>query len=162
VRGLTRLAALPLAAAALSLPAASRADAGTVTLVLGAINAERAANGLPPLRRERSLSTVARRHAARMVAHKRFSHGAFQKRIAHSAWAHRHSAWYAGETLAWGTGVRGTPGGVVAAWMNSPEHRQIMLDPRYHVVGIGVVRGVPVRGRVRGANGRTYAADFGS
>jgi uncharacterized protein YkwD len=45
--------------------------------------------------------------------------------------------------------------------MQSPEHRQIVLDPRFRVVGVGQVRGVPVSG-AHGPHGRTYTADFGS
>ena len=164
VRELTRLAALPMAAAALALPPPSSAQAARRTdeaAVIRAINAQRAANGLPALRRDRSLTTLARAHSAHMVAHERFSHGAFGRRIAHTAWAHRRAHWAAGETLAWGTGALGTPDGVVAAWMQSPHHRRILLNRRYRVIGVGAVNGVPVGG-ARGQHGRTYTADFGS
>jgi uncharacterized protein YkwD len=43
----------------------------------------------------------------------------------------------AGENLAWGTGSRGTAGGVVAAWLASPEHRANLLRPSFTRVGIG-------------------------
>ena len=48
-----------------------------------------------------------------------------------------YGQWWAGETLAWGSGAYGTPTAVVRAWMRSPEHRAIMLSSRYHLVGIG-------------------------
>ena len=41
-----------------------------------------------------------------------------------------------GEALAWGCGVQKTPGEVVAAWMNSPSHRAIVLA-RGRFAGIG-------------------------
>jgi hypothetical protein len=66
--------------------------------------------------------------------------------------------WHVGENLAWGTLRRARPAAVVAAWLRSPSHRRIMLDPRYRVVGVGVVRGVPFPGP---RHGRTYTADFG-
>jgi uncharacterized protein YkwD len=160
--GLRRLAALPMATAALAAHAPSSAHgADRVAAVMREINAQRAANGLPPVRRDHSLAALARAHSAHMVASRRFSHDDFSKRIRHSSWARRHGTWAAAETLAWGTGRRGTPAGIVAAWMQSPKHRAIVLDPRFHVVGIGQVKGVPVTG-ARGPNGRTYTADFGS
>jgi hypothetical protein len=45
--------------------------------------------------------------------------------------------------------------------MHSPEHRRIVLDAHYRVVGVGIAPGVPVGG-VDGQDGRTYTADFGS
>jgi uncharacterized protein YkwD len=151
-----------MATAAIVLPAAPSAQAaGEAAAVIRAINDQRAANGLAPVRRDRSLATLAHGHSARMVARRSFSHGDFGKRIRSSRWAKRREQWVAGETLAWGTGRRGTPAGVVDAWMQSPEHRDIVLDPRFRVVGVGQVRGVPV-GRVHGRGGHTYTADFGS
>jgi uncharacterized protein YkwD len=96
-----------------------------------------------------------------MVASHSFSHGNFGDRIARTAWARRRKAWAAGEALAWGTGELATPAATVTAWMQSPEHRRILLDPRYRVVGVGEVAGVPVDG-ADGASGRTYTADFGT
>ena len=52
-----------------------------------------------------------------------------------------YGPWWAGETLAWGCGTRGDPTRVVRAWLNSPEHRAIILSSRYHLVGIGRVYG---------------------
>jgi uncharacterized protein YkwD len=161
VHGLRRLAALPIATAALAAPASSAQGADKVAAVIREINAQRAANGLPPVRRDHSLAALARSHSAHMVACRHFSHDDFGKRIRHSSWARRHATWAAAETLAWGTGRRGTPAGIVAAWMQSPKHRRIVLDPRFRVVGVGQVKGVPVSG-ARGPNGRTYTADFGS
>jgi uncharacterized protein YkwD len=164
-RTLTRLAALPLAAAALTLPAAAAPAAapcaGDAAAIICAVNAQRAANGLPAVGANRSLAAVARAHSASMVARHKFSHGNFGRRVARTAWARRRGAWAAGEALAWGTGAPATPAATVAAWMQSPEHRRIVLDPRYRVVGVGEAAGVPVAG-VDGADGRTYTADFGT
>ena len=161
--GLTRLAALSLAGATLAAPGAARAQGPRTDErgVIRAINLQRVANGLAPVRPSRSLAALARSHSASMVAHRRFGHGAFARRIARSSWARRHTNWTAGEALAWGTGVRATPDAIVAAWMQSPEHRRIVLDVRFHVVGVGAVKGVPVGG-AQGRYGRTYTADFGS
>lgn len=160
--GLTRLAALPIATAAFALsPTSSAEGSERETAVVLAVNAQRAAHGLPPVRANRSLAAFARAHSARMVARRRFSHDDFGRRIRRSSWARRRASWAAAETLGWGTGRRGTPAGVVLAWMRSPKHRLVILNPRFRVVGVGQVKGVPVR-HARGRNGRTYTADFGS
>jgi uncharacterized protein YkwD len=65
-----------------------------------------------------------------------------------------------GQNLAWGTGGATTPARIVAAWMKSPPHRRIMLDPRYRDAGVGVVPATPaVIGT--GQQGATYAIEFG-
>jgi uncharacterized protein YkwD len=65
-----------------------------------------------------------------------------------------------GQNLAWGTGDATTPARIVAAWMKSPPHRRIMLDPRYRDAGVGVVPATPaIIGT--GQQGATYAIEFG-
>jgi len=161
VLALTWLAAAALAATAPAPAPAPAPCADEPAAVVCAINAQRAANGLKPVQADRALATLARAHSASMVAQQSFSHGAFGSRIAHSSWAHRRVIWSAGEALGWGTGDLATPDAIVAAWMQSPPHRRILLDKHYHVVGVGEVAGVPVAG-VDGQDGRTYTADFGS
>jgi hypothetical protein len=46
----------------------------------------------------------------------------------------------------------------MVAWMNSPEHRDNILEPDYDEVGIGVVPGTP--GDT--SWGATYTTDFGA
>jgi uncharacterized protein YkwD len=65
--------------------------------------------------------------------------------------------WAVGETLAWGRGSLATPEAIVAAWLESPPHRRVLLEARYRDVGIGVTTGVPVAGDP----GVTYAAELG-
>jgi len=45
-----------------------------------------------------------------------------------------------GENTAWGTSADGTPASIVQAWLHSPPHRAIMLDPRFRYTGITVRR----------------------
>lgn len=53
--------------------------------------------------------------------------------------AHRRcNAPQVAENTTWGTRRLGTPQAAVQAWMDSPPHRAIMLDPRYHYTGISV------------------------
>ena len=143
-----------------STPAASAA-ASSPRDVVRLLNAARARNGAPPLRRDPLLTVAAGRHSRDMVRDRYFSHdsrtgGRFSTRIARTGWMRPRRRWRVGETLAWGTGAKGTPRSVVAAWLASADHRRIVLDRRFRVVGIGIAVGTPF-----GA-GRTFTADFGS
>ena len=139
-----------------SAPGPAGADA---TLCL--INAARDAHGLAPLAAEERLARAARRHAADMVARAYFSHvtpsgTSFGDRLRRVGYA-SSCAWTGGETLAWGTGSKGSPGSRVAAWMRSPAHRLILLDPAYREAGVGIEVGVPGAAEP----GFTYVADLG-
>lgn len=161
---LARVAAVVMTAAAVAAPAVSSARPrcrGDVAAVICAINVQRSAHGLRLLRGDRSLAAIARSHSIAMVARRRFAHGDFGARVARTAWARSRRSWTAGETLAWGTGELATPASTVAAWMASAEHREILLDPRFRVVGVGRAFGVPVPD-LSDHDGRTYTADFGT
>jgi uncharacterized protein YkwD len=109
------------------------------------------------------LYRAAIRHSRDMVATRYFAHesrsGArFSARIARTGWMTGRGRWAVGENLGWGSGTQATPRSIVAAWMHSAGHRHNMLDPRFRVIGIGIVSGAPV-----GSNGgATYTTDFGS
>ena len=159
------VAACSLTGAAATPPPPRRAprktSARTTTLCL--INAERGKAGAQPLRLDTKLHRAAVRHSREMVAKRYFAHesrsGArFSSRIARTGWMSGRGHWSVGENLAWGTGTQATPSSIVTAWMHSAGHRQNMLNPRFHVIGIGIVSGAPV-----GAHGgATYTTDFGS
>lgn len=158
-RHTTRLAALLLAAASIA-PSAGRAD--VVHATVSRINAVRHAHGLQGVRLNPQLSTAARRHSQDMVRRHYFSHVTpegftFADRIRAAGYLRTKRHWIVGETLAWRR-KRAGPGWVVSAWMHSPPHREVLLNPSYREVGIGVVAGVP-RPLPRG--GTTYTADFG-
>jgi uncharacterized protein YkwD len=154
---LTGAAASPAAAS----PCATHSSARTTTLCL--INAERGKAGAQPLRLDAKLHRAAVRHSRDMVAKRYFAHESrsgtrFSSRIARTGWMSGRGNWSVGENLAWGSGTQATPTSIVAAWMHSAGHRQNMLNPRFHVIGIGIASGAPV-----GANGgSTYTTDFGS
>jgi uncharacterized protein YkwD len=97
-----------------------------------------------------------------MVLRRYFSHVSpdgltFVDRLRRVGYVRSSCAWSAGETLAWGTGAATTPASRVAAWMQSPPHRAILLGRAYREAGLAVVAGVPGN---RGA-GATYAGEFG-
>ena len=106
-----------------------------------AINKVRANHGLRPIVVSTRLHLAARRHSHDMLWHGYFAHtsptgSTLTQRVMTSGFI-TYGQWWAGETLAWGSGSYGDPSGVVQAWLKSPEHRAIMLSSRYHLVGIG-------------------------
>ena len=110
------------------------------TVMLEKLNEVRAAHGLRAVRPALLLRLTAQRHSDDMVIRDYFSHtspggSTLLDRIMKSGFVSGYS-WEAGETLAWGTGVLGKPGHVIVAWLNSPEHRAILLSPTWSRIGI--------------------------
>lgn len=145
--GIRRALAAVAAIAAFAVPV-STASASTPTWwpLYQAINATRAAHGLGPMAPSSGLHRAALRHSQDMLWREYFAHtsptgSTIGYRIQHSGFV-TYGAWWAGETLAWGSGGMGTPAEVVKMWLLSPEHRAILLSPRYHLVGIGRAQGL--------------------
>lgn len=99
------------------------------------LNADRAANGLPPLRVNLKLTGLARDYAQDMINRNFFSHynpegkSPFDRMRAYGI---RYG--YAGENLA----INSSVAGAERAFMNSPGHRANILNSHYTQVGIGV------------------------
>jgi uncharacterized protein YkwD len=147
-------------AAAAPAPACTHGRPAVLTLCL--INRVRAGHGLQRLRLDRRLRRVARDHSREMVARHYFSHASpaglsSSDRIARSGWMRGRARWIVGENLAW-RGAPAPPRAILRAWLHSPPHRHVLLEPAFRVAGIGVAPGTPF-GPARGA---TYTADFGS
>ena len=128
-----------------------------------AINAERRAHGLAELRVDPRLSLAARRHSLDMVRRRYFAHVEPSGidpagRVRRTGYLSGAGRWLVGETLAWGWGAGASPDRIVQAWMHSPEHRRVLLRPRYRELGVGVVWGGP---RPRPVPEATFTADFG-
>src|SRR3954453_2918317 len=144
-------------------PTASASAASLANSALCLVNQERTSRGLKPLRANRRLAKAARSHAADMNSRGYFSHdstngGTFVDRIRKAGYVPARVFPSLGEDLAWGSGTLGTPREIVAGWMNSPGHRANILDPTFREGGMGVAFGDPGAG----ADGTTYALDFGS
>ncbi len=121
------------------------------------VNAERARNGLAPLVDNTLLDLAAQRHAEDMTAAGYFSHDSadgrsFDQRIQAVGYAGSSLA----ENIAWGGGSLGTPRRVVSGWMNSPGHRDNILNGALRDSGVGVAPGTP-----EGGGGGTYVHDLG-
>jgi uncharacterized protein YkwD len=127
------------------------------------LNGERADHGLAPLAVNEKLGAAASAFAQDLVAGSYFSHTGRDgsdvlDRIERAGYTKADRGWRLGENLAWGTGALATPGSIMQAWMNSPGHRENILNPAYREIGIGVATGNPARADGAGA---TYATEFG-
>lgn len=104
--------------------------------IVRALNAVRARNGAPPLRVGRALTRAARAHSIDMARRGYFDHGAFVQRLR----SFGVRAPYLGENLAYGASPL-TAGAIVQMWIQSPPHRQNLLDRSFRRVGVGVAGG---------------------
>jgi uncharacterized protein YkwD len=110
------------------------------TQVVRLFNQQRASHGLAPLKADARLGRAADAHSADMLRHGYFAHD-----DAHGTWDERIRRYVTrrevGEILAFGSGEYATPAEMVRTWMQSPEHRSIILTPDLRRVGLGVVTG---------------------
>src|SRR6185503_11946654 len=171
---------LAAAVAALAAPAGAQASAqdapcpgadltpvaGNTTQVSQAtlclLNDERVSHGLQPLTVAQGLTQPSAAYSARMVTESFFAHVApdgatLTDRLEANGYIDPDGDWTVGENIAWGQGNISTARAIMVAWMNSPEHRDNILEPEYEEVGIGIVPGTP--GDT--SWGATYTTDFG-
>jgi uncharacterized protein YkwD len=136
-------AALSLAIfSALLLPAIAAAGPrkhdGIERAIVRAVNKQRAAHDLAPVKPTRSLARAADFHSREMLSGDYFAHasrdgGAFEQRVRRFAGFRSF-----GETLAWVTNCgRGGARTVVDMWMSSSGHRAILLSSNFRRIGIG-------------------------
>jgi len=98
-------------------------------------NQQRSQQGLLPLTLNLTLNDVAEKHSQDMATRNYFSH---QGLDGSQPWDRMRAEGYvysrAAENIAFG---QPTPQAVVDAWMNSPGHRQNILDPNLKEIGVG-------------------------
>jgi uncharacterized protein YkwD len=101
-----------------------------------AINRERAANGLPPLKWDDALANAARQHAELMAEQKSLSHG-FLGELSLPSRATRAGARFSwlSENVAAGPNAEN----ISEQWMQSPNHRANLLDADMDTIGAGAV-----------------------
>lgn len=122
-------------------------DIAELAIVERRINAERSTYGLPPLRRDRRLDIAAQMHAQDMLMRNYFDHASpegelFPDRIRRAGYPENRPGPGCncivfieyGENIALG---QPTAERAVAAWMNSPSHRQNILEQGFSDVGYG-------------------------
>lgn len=153
---LTRLGSIALTntGATTPAPAASTSNAPTAAntsatytasenLLLSSVNVERAKAGVPPVSAAPDLTDLARSRSADMAARDYFSHTTPEGANIFSMLRSRSIAYsYAGEIIA-RNNIAPTDRSIQVAidgFLNSPSHRQIMLDPQYTNVGLGYTR----------------------
>jgi len=112
----------------------------TVDKVISQTNDQRQKLGLAPLKYNAVLSQSAVAKAQDMFANNYWAHNSPQGK---TPWDFFKSVGYqysvAGENLA--KDFYDTEG-LIKAWMNSPTHRDNILNPKYQEIGIGVVNGI--------------------
>jgi uncharacterized protein YkwD len=106
--------------------------------LLDLANRARAEAGLAPLQSDEGLTKAARKHSALMASQKQLSHDlpgepGLPQRLAAATSLHFSAE---GENV----GLAPNAAEVHRAFMNSPHHRDNLLDPDYNVAGFAVVR----------------------
>lgn len=132
--------------------------------VLCLLNRERTKRGLAALRDNPKLSGAAAGHSASMRWGSFFAHDGprgdtFASRIQATGYTNRARRWLIGENIAWGSYELGTPSSLVEAWMNSPPHRENILEARFRAIGVGVEWGTPQNPKAQSA--AIITTDFG-
>jgi uncharacterized protein YkwD len=99
-----------------------------------AINRERAASGLPPLKWDEALATAARQHAEAMASQRSISHGfpGEPSLPSRAARAGARFSWLS-ENVAAGPNAEN----ISEQWMESPNHRANLLDADMDTIGAG-------------------------
>ena len=129
------------------------------------INAFRRAHHLGALELSGSLSAAAREHDEQMIRFGYFGHASpdgssFWQRVeSHYRSQPRHS-WAVGENLL-SASPRVSPGGALAAWLASPEHRATLLNADWREIGLDVLHVRSAPGVFAGEPTTVITADFG-
>jgi len=130
------------------LPTSSNAaavDAATLCL----IDQVRTAHHLGLLRANHALQTVAATQVDNMVRWNYFADDSPSGQTPSTLIAETYhparaaTSLSTAENIGWGTGAYATPAHIVAAWMASPPHREIILIGEYRNAGVGVTPAVP-------------------
>jgi uncharacterized protein YkwD len=111
---------------------------GPAAQVLALTNAQRTKHGCRPLRVDSRLTRVAQQHSAEMADDGYFSHGSANGR----SYSQRQiSAGYSADKTGGENIARGYPTAkiVMRIWMNSPPHRENILECQFTTIGIGYV-----------------------
>jgi uncharacterized protein YkwD len=117
--------------------------------VVALINLQRAEHGLARLSFRTSLVRAARAHTREMAARTVLTH------VSENGWTPAPRVRYFGYTVAdctfWTMGediacgragtTAGRPAAIVALWMQSAPHREVLLTPRLRDIGVGIALG---------------------
>jgi uncharacterized protein YkwD len=152
----------PAACASAAEPLGSTPSATVEAAVVCLVNAERAAARLAPVQTAAALELSAQRHATDMVARGYFAHispsgGTVDKRARRAGYI-TAPCWALGENLGWAPPAAASAQAVVGAWMESPGHRSVILDPDFREIGIGLMTRAPTSD----GSGATFVLELGA
>lgn len=122
----------------------------SVAATLCMINRARHAHGLRPFRMNAALRSIAagQSHDMRIGGYfgdNSLSGATPMQRIEASAYGRKSPRLSVGQNIAWGDAGQSTPAAIVAAWLSSGPHREILLTPSFQAVGVGISLGAPRR-----------------
>ena len=128
------------------------------------INVLRDRNGLKPLRWEWRLWTAAQRQANDMAQHEFIAHAGSDgsgllDRVTRTGYTDSAAAPFMLENIDWASAPKSSPLATAFGWMDSPAHRENMLDPDMEDLGVGVAEGAV---DATGTSGVFYVVDFGT
>ncbi len=168
---LTSLASMMAVSSATAAPSCRgvhlRPNRSTVTKATGAtlclVNQARRAHHLKPFRTSPILRAIASGQSHEMLVGGYFGDDSLSgltpmQRVEDSAYARGATRISVGQNIAWGDGGESTPAAIVASWLSSGPHREIMLSPTYQDVGLGISLGAP--GRSAAGAGAIYTLDL--
>ncbi|RZU46268.1 uncharacterized protein YkwD [Streptomyces sp. BK022] len=125
-------------AASSGAPQPAATASGDVARVVELVNAERAKVGCSPVTLNSTLTKAAQDHSADMAAHNTMSHTGSDGSDPGSRITAAGYQWSTyGENVAYGYA---TPEQVMAGWMNSPGHRENILNCSFKEIGVGLAQ----------------------
>ena len=133
--------------------------------IVARLNAIRDGRGLHRLSVATGLVAAARLHTREMDRTGLFAHESpdgtpFWRRVRKFYGAAGFRSWSAGETLVWQS-PSATAADVVTTWLESPPHREILLDPAWREIGVSAVEDTAAPGDFGGFDATIVTADFG-
>ena len=123
-------------------------------------NQTRESNNLATLCISEILTQAAKAHSQEMIDQSYYEHNSyngesFSTRLESFGYTSYEKL---AENIAWGSGSSASPENIFQSWMDSPEHRENILDPDFREVGIGTATG-----ECEGYSDCTmYTVDFGA
>ena len=130
---------------------ASAAERVQVVVAMCLLNFARARRGLPPLAESSILSAASARKADDIVRCNDFSHFACGAQPDADARALGLTDRAFGENIFWGPEMYEPPRVAVDQWLNSPEHRENLFNPRWTLQGAAVLEATNFKGAAHGA-----------
>ena len=134
--------------------------------ILTRLNATRAARGLRPLVASRELESAAVAHSRALIQAGLFQHDSpdgtsFAQRLKRFYSPAGYASWTAGENLLYNTATIDATT-AIQAWLDSPPHRENLLNPAWREVGVGSIHATAAGGTFGGEPTWVITMDFGS